>query len=57
MTEADIGTWKLGGSGLSWSDNDTVRVLIDADSTPGSIQPRYIEPEVNIISLLQNWSF
>ena len=56
-TEAEIGTWKLGGSGLSWSDNDTVRVLIDADSTPGSIQPRYIEPEVNIISLLQNWSF
>jgi len=55
--EAELANWKLGGSGLSWADNDTVRVLIDTNSLSGSIQPQYIHPDINVIGLLQNWSF
>ncbi len=54
---AQLSSWKLGGSGLPWSQQDTVRIMLDAESVPGSIQPVYIEPKTNIISLLENWSF
>ena len=47
---AQLSSWKLGGSGLPWSQQDTVRIMLDAESVPGSIQPVYIEPETNIIS-------
>ncbi|MEE3233354.1 MAG: hypothetical protein VX294_04245 [Candidatus Latescibacterota bacterium] len=57
IIEAELGNWKLGGNGLSWSDNDTVRVLIDTNGMPGSIQPQYIHPDINVIGLLKDWSF
>jgi len=51
---AQIATWQLGGSGLPWAGQDTVDVMIDfAD---GAIKPIYLTPDVNIISLLKNWS-
>jgi hypothetical protein len=53
-TSAQIDTWQLGGSGLPWAGQDTVDVMIDfAD---GVIKPIYLTPDVNIISLLKNWS-
>jgi hypothetical protein len=55
--DAQLNVWKLGGSGSAWSGLDTVRVMVDVDSAPGAIQPVYVEPGTNIISLLENWSF
>ena len=49
-----IATWQLGGGGLPWAGQDTVDVMVDfAD---GAIQPVYVTPDINIISLLENWS-
>ena len=53
---AQVSTWQLGGDGLQWSANDTVNVLVDFDSTPGAIRPVYIDPDRNIIQLLDDWS-
>ena len=45
-----IATWQLGGGGLQWAGQDTVDVMVDfAD---GAIQPVYVTPDINIISLL-----
>ena len=53
-TPAQIATWQLGGGGLPWAGQDTVDVMVDfAD---GAIQPVYVTPDINIISLLENWS-
>lgn len=54
--EAEIFFWKLGGSGLAWSDNDSVQVMIDFENSPGAIQPIYITPERTVFSYLSNWS-
>ncbi len=54
--EADISAWKLGGSGLAWSGNDTVQVLIDFETAPGAIQPLYLTKEQNLFARLSNWS-
>ena len=49
--------WQLGGSGSTWSGRDSLHVLIDFNSTPGSIQPVYLEPDQNVLHLLENWQF
>jgi len=53
---AEVSTWQLGGSGLAWSENDTVQVFVDFETTPGAIQPRYLTKEQNLFAQLENWS-
>lgn len=57
VLHAQLTVWKLGGSGVPWVGQDTVRVMVDLESEPGTLQPVYVEPGTNIISLLNNWSF
>lgn len=52
---AEVTTWQLGGS-QPWADQDTVSIMIDFERVPGAIQPVLVEPGVNIISLLNNWT-
>lgn len=49
--------WQLGGSGGAWSERDSLQVLVDFDSAPGSIQPTYLMPDKNVLHLLENWQF
>lgn len=54
---AQIVPWQLGGhSGLAWTANDTTRIMIDVETTPGAIQPFYITADRSIFSYLSNWS-
>ena len=55
--EAQLGIWQLGGSGLEWSQTDSVEILIDFERTPGAIQPRYLTPDRTVFSHLHNWQF
>lgn len=57
MLYAQLAVWKLGGSGVPWVGQDTVRVMVDLESEPGALRPVYVEPGTNIISLLDDWSF
>ena len=52
---AEVTTWQLGGS-QPWAGQDTVSIMIDFERVPGAIQPVLVEPDVNIISLLNNWT-
>ena len=52
---AEVTTWQLGGS-QPWVGQDTVSIMIDFERVPGAIQPVLVEPGVNIISLLNNWT-
>ncbi len=54
---AQRGAWQLGGSGLVWSEVDSVEVLIDFERTPGAIQPVYLWPGRTVFSFLDNWQF
>ena len=56
QTEAQISVWKIGGSGLAWSANDTSEVFIDFESVPGAIQPVIFSRDQNILSQLPYWS-
>lgn len=53
--KAEVTTWQLGGS-QPWAGQDTVSIMIDFERVPGAIQPVLVEPGVNIISLLDNWT-
>ena len=52
---AEVTTWQLGGS-QPWAGQDTVSIMIDFDRVSGAIQPVRVDPSVNIISLLDNWT-
>ncbi|MSR83226.1 MAG: hypothetical protein EXS58_09935 [Candidatus Latescibacteria bacterium] len=54
--KAEVAVWKIGGSGLDWSEADSSFVFMDFTSVPGAIQPRYITRDVNILSQMANWS-
>ncbi|MFT5088485.1 MAG: hypothetical protein ACI906_003564 [Candidatus Latescibacterota bacterium] len=54
---AQVAQWKLGGSGLAWSESDTTRLFIDFDRTANSIQPIYLKPERTVFSHLDSWVF
>jgi hypothetical protein len=54
--EAEVSIWKVGGSGLAWSDHDSVSVMIDFESAPRAIQPFYITPDRTVFSYLDNWT-
>ena len=53
--KAEVTTWQLGGS-QPWAGQDTVSIMIDFERVPGAIQPVRVDPSVNIISLLDNWT-
>ena len=55
ILKAEVTTWQLGGS-RPWAGQDTVSIMIDFERVPGAIQPVRVEPGVNIISLLDNWT-
>ena len=55
VLKAEVTTWQLGGS-QPWAGQDTVSIMIDFERVPGAIQPVRVEPGVNIISLLSNWT-
>ena len=54
--KAEIVLWKLGGSGLSWSDSDSLQVMVDFESVPGAIQPVNVTSNRTVFSFLSNWS-
>ena len=54
---SQISHWQLGGSGLSWSENDTTRLFIDFTTTPGAIQPTYFTLDETVFSHIDNWAF
>ena len=56
-TTAQVSHWQLGGNGLAWSENDTTRLFVDFESTPGAIQPTYFTPEETVFSQIDNWAF
>ncbi len=56
-TTAQISHWQLGGSGLSWSENDTTRLFVDFATTPGAIQPTYFTQDETVFSHIGNWAF
>ncbi|MXY81404.1 MAG: hypothetical protein F4Y91_04890 [Gemmatimonadetes bacterium] len=56
-TTAQISHWQLGGSGLSWSENDTTRLFVDFTTTPGAIQPTYFTLDETVFSHIGNWAF
>jgi hypothetical protein len=55
--EAQLSTWKLGGSGLAWSGSDTISAMIDFAAGGKAIQPVHIRPDQNIIQLIHTWAF
>ncbi len=54
---AQVDIWQLGGSGLAWGEQDSLNILVDFDAEPGAIQPIYLEPDINVFSILDNWQF
>ncbi len=52
---AQVEKWQLGGSGMAWNQRDSLQVLIDFSRR--AIQPRYLQPDQNVIHLLDNWQF
>ncbi len=57
VSHAQIEKWQIGGSGLAWDQGDSLQVLVDFANVPGSIQPRYLQPDQNLLPLLENWQF
>ena len=57
IVHAQVDKWQLGGSGLAWDQHDSLQVLVDLAGAPGSIQPHYLQPDQNVIQLLENWEF
>lgn len=53
---SQVSLWQLGGDGLDWAAQDTVEVLIDFESEPGSIQPLYLTPDQNVVPMRAGWS-
>ena len=54
---AQVSHWQLGGSGLSWSENDTTRLFVDFATAPGAIQPTYFTLDATVFSHIDNWAF
>ncbi|MEE3232960.1 MAG: hypothetical protein VX294_02240 [Candidatus Latescibacterota bacterium] len=50
--DAQIGTWKIGGSGLSWSENDSITVLIEVGD---HLRPIYFSPNQNAYEHFSGW--
>ena len=57
VSHAQIEKWQIGGDDLAWDQRDSLQVLVDFTSAPGSIQPLYLQPDQNILPLLEDWQF
>ena len=42
---AQVGRWQLGGSGLAWSQSDSMRIFVDVSDA--AIRPVYIRPDAS----------
>ncbi|MGY8823686.1 MAG: FlgD immunoglobulin-like domain containing protein [Candidatus Latescibacterota bacterium] len=54
--DAQVGVFKLGGSGQAWSLSDSSEVFIDFNTFPGSMAPVYFDGQENILDKLSGWS-
>ena len=54
--DAEIVTWKIGGSGVSWSESDSANVLVEYQSVTNSIRPLMIHSDTTVFAFLDNWS-
>ena len=50
---AQVGRWQLGGSGLAWSQSDSMRIFVDVSDA--AIRPVYIRPDASAFSHLRGW--
>ena len=50
--ESQIREWKVGGSGVAWSDVEHLMVLGDITSIPGALQPLELHPDDNIVPVI-----
>lgn len=57
VSHAQIEKWQIGGNGLAWDQGDSLQILVDFANVPGSIQPLYLQPDQNLLPLLENWQF
>ena len=49
---AQVDLWKVGGSGLSWSQIDSTELFIDFDEAANAVQPIYFEPDRTVFSYM-----
>ena len=54
-SEAQRQNWQIGGSGLAWSEGDSVQVLIDFAAEPAAIQPIYIDSTRSVFTYFSGW--
>ena len=54
--DAGVTSWKIGGSGLSWSDNDSANVLVEYQSEINAINPLMIHSDTTVFAFLDDWS-
>jgi hypothetical protein len=54
--DAQIASWKIGGSGLAWSDSDTSRVMVEIDRSINTMRPIYFERGENMFLPVSGWS-
>ena len=56
-TTAEVNRWQLGGEGgHDWGDWAHINTFVDAEASPGSIQPFELHPEENILPKLGPWA-
>ena len=47
---------RLGGAdGQSWADQTALNVMVDLTSSPGAIQPLFLDPNVNVVTQIGPW--
>ncbi len=54
---AQVSQFRLGGvDGLDWEEQTLVNLMVDNATTPGSIQPLQLKPDVNVVTQLRHWT-
>ena len=53
---AEVGLWKMGGSGMPWAGSDSAAVMIDFEAAPTSIQPKLVTSDSTVFIFLDDWS-
>ena len=49
---AQVGAWKIGGSGMAWSEGDSIGVLVDIGE---DLRPVYFDPQRNAYEHFSGW--
>ena len=54
---AQVSQFRLGGTdGLDWEEQTLINLMVDNTTTPGSIQPLELKPNVNVVTQLRHWT-